>query len=280
LLKGDRLEIKELLSTALRAALKGGNSILRFYLKGKSEFLLKEDKSPLTKADLSSHKEIKETLSLTPYPILSEEDKEIPYSERREWKRFWLIDPLDGTKEFMKRNGEFTVNVALIDRGRPIIGVVYAPAVGELYFAALGLGSFKTLNFKESNLDVLLKRSTKLKGRVPEGRITVVKSRSHPSRGTEEFIRKLKERFGEVREISRGSSLKLCLIAEGKADVYPRFSPTMEWDTAAGQAIVELSGGTLVDVESRKPLTYNKENLKNPSFIALTSGFKEFYPPL
>ena len=271
------MEIKELLEVALRSALKGGEAALKSYSKGKGEVFLKEDKSPLTEADLSSHREIKETLSSTPYPILSEEGKGIPYSERRNWNRFWLVDPLDGTKEFIKGNGEFTVNVALIEEGRPIVGVVYAPAIGELYFAALGLGSFKALNFKGLNLDNLLKESIKLKGKVPKGEVTVVKSRSHPSKETEEFIKKLKERFGKVREVSRGSSLKLCLVAEGKADVYPRFGPTMEWDTAAGQAVVEMSGGVVIDVETGKPLTYNKEDLKNPFFIALTSGLKDLY---
>jgi len=274
------LEIKELLEVALKAALKGGEAVLKFYSKGKGEVFLKEDKSPLTKADLLSHREITETLSSTSYPILSEEGKGIPYSKRKNWKRFWLVDPLDGTKEFIKGNGEFTVNVALIEEGRPIIGVVYAPAIGELYFAALGLGSFKTLNFKGPSFDAVLKESFRLKGRVPKGGVTIVKSRSHPSKETEEFIKKLKERFGEVREVSRGSSLKLCLVAEGKADVYPRFGPTMEWDTAAGQAVVEMSEGVVVNVETEMRLTYNKESLKNPFFIALTSGLKSFYPPL
>ncbi len=242
---------------------------------------LKEDNSPLTQADKKSNEVITEYLKDTPYPILSEEGKSILYSERKGWERFWLVDPLDGTKEFIKRNGEFTVNIALIENGIPIIGVIYVPVTDCLYFASKERGAYIV---KDHNLEFEFDLQLNNPGEANEMSIgkhsgiklpikkngrpfTVVASRSHLSEDTETYINKLKEKHGEVEMISSGSSLKLCLVAEGKADVYPRLAPTMEWDTAAGQAIVECAGKKVVDFGTGLPMTYNKENLLNPHFI-------------
>jgi len=242
---------------------------------------LKEDKSPLTLADKKSNEVITNLLKDTPYPILSEEGKSIPYSERKDWERFWLIDPLDGTKEFIKRNGEFTVNIALIENGIPIIGVIYVPVTDYLYFASKERGAYlvsdHNLEFEfemqvenskpAQELKILQHSGDKLPLKKKARPFTAVASRSHLSPDTENYLNTLKEKHGEVEMISSGSSLKLCLVAEGKADVYPRLAPTMEWDTAAGQAIAECAGKKVTDFNTGLPLTYNKENLLNPSFI-------------
>jgi|ERR1017187_2117025 3'(2'), 5'-bisphosphate nucleotidase len=268
------------LYVAIQAAIKAGEEIMPIY---NSEILveLKEDNSPLTLADKKSNEIITEYLKETPYPILSEEGKSIPYNERKNWERFWLIDPLDGTKEFIKRNGEFTVNIALIENGIPIIGVIYVPVTDCLYFASKERGSFivndHNLDFefdlqindpdKSNEMSIAKHSGIKLPLKNNKRPFTVVASRSHLTPETETFINNLKEKHGEVEMISSGSSLKLCLVAEGKADVYPRLAPTMEWDTAAGQAIAECAGKQVLDYNTKLPLTYNKENLLNPSFI-------------
>jgi len=272
--------LKELLSVSIRAALSAGFSILEIYDSYAYSVREKEDKSPLTEADLKSQEIICSFLSKTDYPILSEEEKDISYEERKHWERFWLVDPLDGTKEFIKRNGEFTVNIALIENERPILGVVYAPVLGDLYFASKDIGAYK-LNvsgkqLKEFSLEKIIDTSEQLgvteKNNFKE--IIVVASRSHMSEKTKNFVERLKEKEGNVRLVSKGSSLKLCLIAEGRADIYPRFAPSMEWDTAAGQAIVETSGGKVIDAETGKPLKYNKESLLNPPFIAVRKDYE------
>ncbi|WP_456436024.1 3'(2'),5'-bisphosphate nucleotidase CysQ [Thermovibrio ammonificans] len=258
--------MEELLNLALKASLDAGKEILDVYGSGSTEVWEKQDRSPLTEADLRSHRVIMNYLRETGYPILSEEGKDIPYEERRQWSRFWLVDPLDGTKEFLKRNGEFTVNVALVENGKPILGVVHAPALGVTYFAGVGKGAFKV-------------ESEGSPKRLPlfspvEGVVRVVASRSHLSEETERFVESLKGKFERVEFVAVGSSLKLCMVAEGKADIYPRFAPTMEWDTAAGQAIVEGAGGRVVNAQTGKPLLYNKENLLNPYFIAYRGGYE------
>ncbi|WP_456397916.1 3'(2'),5'-bisphosphate nucleotidase CysQ [Desulfurobacterium sp.] len=272
--------MKDLLFTAIMTALKSGEAVLSVYER---EFAVEEkaDRSPLTEADKLSHKVI--ISHLPDYPILSEEGKEIPYEERSRWKRFWLIDPLDGTKEFIKRNGEFTVNIALIENGRPILGVVYAPVMKTLYYGALEIGAFKVENGNFSFLEEITSsekfwkeiENVTVKLPVSEEReeIIVVASRSHRNPETEAFIKKLEEKFGKVKAVSKGSSLKLCLVGEGKADVYPRLAPTMEWDTAAGQAVVEAAGGRVINYETGEPLVYNKRDLLNPHFIVFRKGF-------
>ncbi|WP_457681384.1 3'(2'),5'-bisphosphate nucleotidase CysQ [Thermovibrio sp.] len=231
----------------------------------------KSDSSPLTLADREVHAIIKEILLRTDLSILSEEGRDVPYQERKSWKAFCLIDPLDGTKEFIKRNGEFTVNISLVEEGKPVLGVVYAPAVGELYYAS----KFAEPRKATVREDGFLSAPTTLRPDVTvSGRdyTVIVASRSHMSEETKAFMKDL-SRKGKVGIISKGSSLKLCLVAEGKADVYPRFGPTMEWDTAAGQAIVGFSGGKVVVLNGR-PLSYNKKDLGNPHFLAVRKCYE------
>ena len=257
--------LKELLLVAIKSAYKGGLKILEVY---NSEFSveLKDDKSPLTEADKNAHLEIMEGLKETGIPVLSEEGREIPFAERAVWANLWIVDPLDGTKEFVKRNGEFTVNIALIHEKKPVIGVVYVPVSGEMYFGLEGFGSFKVEDYSKleslNDLDSLMKSSINLPIK-KERKYTVVGSRSHMSPETEEFINEAKKQQGEIEIISKGSSLKLCMVAEGLADAYPRFAPTMEWDTAAGQGVVNAMGGKVIDQKTKESMIYNRENLLN-----------------
>jgi len=266
--------IKSVLPAVLQISHDAGTAILEVY---GTEFSVdqKEDKSPLTEADRRSHEVISKGLKGLPgmnIPILSEEGRNMPYEERRDWETFWLVDPLDGTKEFIKRNGEFTVNIALIHKGRPLAGVVYIPVSGITYFAAEGLGSYMLTEDKKvsgRSLQEILDMAAKLSlGSSNPSGITVIGSRSHMSGETEEFINKLRSKYSSVDFVSAGSSLKFCLIAEGKADIYPRFAPTMEWDTGAGQAVVEQAGGGVLRWPEMTPLEYNKESLVNPWFVA------------
>lgn len=265
--------INELLETAIIASLKAGKEILTVY---EFDFAVekKEDDSPLTLADKNSHKIISEILSETKIPILSEEGKNIPYHERKNWKQLWIVDPLDGTKEFVKRNGDFTVNIALAESGKPILGVIYSPVKKILYFGASKIGSYKIENIELKNhnsaveFNTLINNSCKLPLQYPsKNKFTVVASRSHMTDETIRFIDELKKEHGEIEIISAGSSLKICLVAEGSADCYPRFGPTMEWDTAAGQAIAENAGKKLTDAKTNQPMVYNRENLRNNSFV-------------
>ncbi len=236
-----------------------GQSILNIY-NGPFAVNYKEDRSPLTEADRASHDIIVDALKkLHPeIPVLSEEGKEISYEERKEWDLFWLVDPLDGTKEFIKRNGEFTVNIALIKDNRPVMGVIYVPVPDLLYFAEKKQGAWMQSG-KEQPTRVHVKNRSNGDG------LVVVQSRSHPSEELKRYLEKLR-----VKEsIARGSSLKLCAVAEGSADIYPRLGPTWEWDTAAGHCIVEEAGGHVVDSE-RTPLQYNKEIIKHDHFIAVS----------
>jgi 3'(2'), 5'-bisphosphate nucleotidase len=266
--------MNSLLAEAVIAAKKAGDAIIEVY---GSSFNVeqKEDRSPLTLADRRSHEIISEHLQALEgsLPVLSEEGRDIPYTERKAWEYYWLVDPLDGTKEFVKKNGEFTVNIALMYKDRPVMGVVLLPVKDILYFAAEKTGSFKisdtswisnSLSFRELQGAAA---SLPIKSAKDERPFTAIASRSHMSAETSSFLVTLKKEHGEVGLISAGSSLKFCLVAEGTADVYPRFAPTMEWDTAAGQAIVEQAGGSVIQYENGNPLRYNKENLLNPWFI-------------
>lgn len=250
-----------------------GEAILDIYNSSDFSVTKKQDDSPLTLADKESHKIIKKELTkLYPdIPILSEEGRDIPYKKRKCWERFWLIDPLDGTKEFIKRNGEFTVNIALIEDNKPVLGVIYVPDKDLFYFADRKIGAYKLENtaIKEntSTANKLIKLSIKLPLDYPDKPFTVVTSRSHLSKETEDYILRLNEKHKELKIIPRGSSIKICLVAEGSADIYPIFGPTCEWDTAAGHAIINIAGGKIVDVANNKMLKYNKENLINPSFV-------------
>jgi 3'(2'), 5'-bisphosphate nucleotidase len=249
--------LKGLVPGVISLAREAGKAILKIYGEVDPAVEYKRDNSPLTQADLVSHQIIVDGLvELSPeWPILSEESREIAFSQRQKWGYFWLVDPLDGTKEFLKRNGEFTVNIALMEDGAPILGVVYAPAIDRLYYGARGAGSFK----EEGGVLSPIRTAT-----ADAGTIRVVMSRSHGS-GEESL-----ERFtggAPCEFVSMGSSLKFCLVAEGVADIYPRTGPTMEWDTAAAQCVVEQAGGTVTDLDGNA-MIYNKPVLLNPGFVA------------
>lgn len=251
----------QLLEKVTAIAEEAGRRILAIY---ETDFAVarKDDRSPLTEADLAAHRAISAGLAaIEPgLPILSEESGRTPPEERLAWERYWLVDPLDGTREFVKRNGEFTVNIALIEAHRPALGVVYVPVSGLCYQAARALGAYK----REPG-----GRPARIRvRRLPHGTITIAGSRSHRDARTQRFIERLGEAAGRVELISIGSSLKTCLVAEGRADVYPRFGETSEWDTAAAQCVVEEAGGHLTDT-ALAPLRYNtRESLLNPPFLA------------
>ncbi len=268
---------------AIKAAVKAGELVLKIY---NSEYstTFKEDKSPLTTADISAHNSIADDLVDTDFPLLSEEGRNIPWDLRRKWHYFWLVDPLDGTKEFINRNGEFTVNIALIAGQIPVIGVIYVPVSGMLYFGNQEIGSW-SFNCSENNFDsettslpAFLKICNKLPIIHNTETITVLASRSHLSTETKEFTERLKEKYPECEIVNAGSSLKFCRLAEGVAQYYPRFSPTMEWDTAAGHAIASFAGVEVKAWPGNLPLIYNKENLVNPWFIALREGLPHLAP--
>jgi len=269
---------RNLIITAIDLSRKAGLDILDVYYHSDFEVEFKSDKSPLTIADKRSHIRILEGLENTEIPVLSEESAGITYEDRKEWDRFWLVDPLDGTKEFIKKNDEFTVNIALIENGKPVMGVIYLPVFDEMYFGLKGVGSFKISAFKELGVDLewdfLIESADKLPSETKGNAVRIVASRSHLSDETQGFIDDLKKKHGEVSTVSAGSSLKLCLIAESRAEIYPRLGPTMEWDIAAGHSIIAAAGGSIYKTDG-KELEYNKENLLNPWFIARSKYFQE-----
>ena len=266
----DTAQINLFIAQAISAALEGGKAILEVY---ESDFAIehKEDKSPLTQADKNAHEKIMELLASTELPVLSEEGKSIPFEERNGWAHFWMVDPLDGTKEFIKRNGEFTVNIALIEGNYPIGGVIYVPVKKDLYFAHQEIGAFKVEEVppgaSEKSISDWMEAGKKLPASGGKEAFVMVGSRSHMSPETLEFMEQMKARHGEVEVISMGSSLKICLVAEGIADAYPRFAPTMEWDTAAGQAIAEGAGRVITAHSTGQRMQYNKEDLLNDWFL-------------
>jgi 3'(2'), 5'-bisphosphate nucleotidase len=258
---------------AVKAALSAGKAIIDIY---NSDFSVqtKSDDSPLTLADQKSHELIKAALAHHQIPSISEEGRSIPYEQRSNWQRLWVVDPLDGTKEFVKRNGEFTVNIALIEDQRPVMGVVYAPVPESLYFASTEIGAFKMAgqapgNFDEiEDIQALMAKAEKLPiaNNAPDV-YTIVGSRSHGTPELEEFVESKRTEKGRVEFLPAGSSLKICLVAEGAAHIYPRLGPTMEWDTAAGQAVAECSGAQFYIYEENRPLLYNRPDLLNPWFV-------------
>ena len=262
---------EKIILTALQTALKAGKAIMTIYQQP-FEVELKADNSPLTIADKTVHIIITEGLLDTGIPILSEEGEQLSYEFRKSWKDFWLVDPLDGTKEFIKKNGDFTVNIALISEKQPVFGVVYTPVQGLIYWGSES-GSFR-LNVTQLNNNDFEKINSieALSERLPcismhEGYL-VLGSSSHMNVETESFISDLKISHPDLLFISRGSSLKFCTLAEGGADIYPRFGPTMEWDTGAGHAVARFAGCSVDQVENGLPLEYNKPSLLNPNFIA------------
>ena len=298
--------------TAIEAALRAGEEILKIYTREfKVEF--KADESPLTEADTAAHNMIVKALESTPYPVLSEESRAITYEERKGWKTYWLVDPLDGTKEFIKKSGEFTVNIALIEDGVPTFGVVYVPVLDTLYCGMLDVGcrmrdvecamsAWKAEKCSGKSVKEILNTAVSLPTShvslsTKQRALRVVASVSHCNDETRAFITDLEKKYEATELVSRGSSLKLCMVAEGSADIYPRIAPTMEWDTAAAHAVVKAAGGEVFEydpavpaaaylcgkseVEGRKngessppslrPLRYNKENLLNPYFVVAGS---------
>ncbi len=267
----ETIHAEVLLHIAISAAIRGGQKILEVYQSGAFNVQLKTDNTPVTLADRLSHSTIKKILDNTNLPFLSEEGKKISYIERKKWDHFWLVDPLDGTKEFIRRNGEFTVNIALIRKKEPVLGIIYVPVQKILYFGVKDLGSFKVylneLKLYPDDFSEWVKYGTKLPvtGRTENFRI--VCSRSHINAETETLIEDMKKKYESVELVSIGSSLKLCMVAEGLAYIYPRLGPTMEWDTAAGHAIAKFAGCSVTVYGKDIPLEYNKENLLNPWFI-------------
>lgn len=242
-----------------RLAVEAGRAILEIY---RTDFSvdLKADQSPLTLADTCSHRIIADGLQAAypDIPVLSEEGKSIPYGMRKDWDRFWLVDPLDGTREFIIRNDDFTVNTALICNHMPTMGVVYVPALNDLYLADVPKGCYRIIRDCKTQL--------KIPPKMPAMTLRIVQSRSHPSAELDAYIKRLPP----TESLQRGSSLKFCAVASGEADLYPRLGPTWEWDTADGHAVVLAAGGVVVDLEG-KPVRYNKETLLNGPFLAAPS---------
>ncbi|MEM7573146.1 MAG: 3'(2'),5'-bisphosphate nucleotidase CysQ [Bacteroidota bacterium] len=251
----DYLALAREVGTIARAA---GAAILAIYESDDFGVERKADDSPLTRADQAANAVIVAGLEALDFqaPIISEENAEVPYEQRRQYRRFWLVDPLDGTKEFIKRNGDFTVNIALIEGSRPLLGVVYTPVTDELVYGVVGQGAFLA-----GETETPLRVATFIKA---DPGLKVVASRSHLNEATQAFMDKL----NTPEIVSRGSSLKIIELAKGNAHLYPRLAPTMEWDTGAAQAVLEAAGGSLIDHETGQPLRYNKEVLRNPHFVA------------
>ncbi len=259
--------MKTNLSVAIQAALGAGKEILKIY---ETDFIVetKGDDSPLTQADKNANEVINGFLKMTNIPIISEENRQLDYSERKDWTRCWIVDPLDGTKEFIKRNGEFTVNIALVENGNPMLGVIYVPVSRELFFTSEdGKTSKKiTLTSEKTTIEEIFKKAEIIKPAIIAPPIKIVGSRSHLNEETKNFISEI-EKENKVEIVSKGSSLKFCLVAEGLAHIYPRYAPTMEWDTAAGHAICKAVGVSVIDQSTGKPMLYNKPNLLNNYFL-------------
>jgi len=264
------MDVIQLLDRAITATLYAGAKIREVYSSPDFDVQVKDDMTPVTIADRQAHFEILNKLESTGFPVLSEEGDLISYSERKQWNLFWLVDPLDGTKEFIKRNDEFTVNIALIKKGQPIAGVIYAPVSGELYTGIPESAAWKYLN---PPLDLTFNDMQLAGIKLPETKETnefvVAVSRSHLNHETEIYYEELSKKHGSIRLINKGSSLKIAMVAEGSANMYPKLGRTMEWDTAAGHAIVKASGKNIFLLDMKTELTYNKENLMNPHFVVI-----------
>lgn len=261
--------MKDNYKIAIRAAIEAGKKIMEIYKNDDYDIEQKKDDSPLTVADRESNKIINAALIRTRIPIISEENDQIPYDERKKWTECWIVDPLDGTKEFIKRNGEFTVNIAFVKNGKPEFGVIYAPDLNLLYYGIVQEGKAYRLKVaKDMATDFIVEESEEITPNRKYSNYRVVGSRSHMNEDTKRSIEELRSQEDkEVEVISRGSSLKFCLMAEGEANIYPRFGPTMEWDTAAGQAICEAVGLSCVFNDTKNPVSYNRKNLLNGNFI-------------
>ncbi|MDR2651173.1 MAG: 3'(2'),5'-bisphosphate nucleotidase CysQ [Prevotellaceae bacterium] len=265
--------MKMLFTSAINAAIRAGAKIMEVYESGDLHIKAKSDLTPLTLADTLAHDEIKSNLALTRIPVISEEGRSIAYDERSSWDLFWMVDPLDGTDEFINRTRDFTVNIALIQNGYPTIGIVYAPAYKRIYFAAKERGSYRKDNIipdinAQFDYEDVIENSTKLPvHNTNNNNLIVVTSRLHISPDTSDYVNELRKKYPNITVIRRGSSLKMCMLAVGKADIYPRFDITWEWDTAASQIIAEEAGFAVSSVEDGTRLSYNKENMQNPWFV-------------
>ena len=260
--------MNKILEKAILASIEAGEAIMKVYESDDFNIEIKDDNSPLTIADKNANDVINRYLLTMEFPIISEENKQAPFSERKNWETCWIVDPLDGTKEFIKRNGEFTVNIALVSAGQPVLGVIYVPVYKTLYFTSEEDKSFKiVLKDTQANIDHIYENASEIS---PITDITppikIVGSRSHLNEETKKFISEIEE-SNDVEIVSKGSSLKFCLIAEGSAHIYPRFAPTMEWDTAAGHAICKNVGVKVLDQRTKEEMRYNKPNLLNNYFL-------------
>lgn len=262
------VSIQKLLYQAIQAAVQAGQEIRAVY---ETAFTVenKPDASPITQANLNANVVINQRLAATGIPIISEENKEVPYAIRKEWQRCWIVNPLDGTKEFINRNGEFAVNIALVELGMPVLGVIYAPVTGELFFADVAKGlACKASVWSLKTLECALNEALVLKPfQLTKENVVVVTSRSHRDALLEDYIGELNKEFDEVFVLTKGSSLKFCLLAEGGAQFYPRFSPTMEWDIAAGHALCKAIGMKLISIDTNQEMKYNRVNLTNGNFV-------------
>lgn len=265
----QRLGFPEKLRIAVQAAIDASGVIMQFYSRGYRADL-KTDGSPVTEADVASSTLIGERLGATGIPIMDEEIANESFAERSKWSAFWCVDPLDGTKEYIKRNGEFAVNIALVEGQEAVFGVIASPVREDLIFGGKETGVFycRFRQFPDPSSWEQILPSAKV-----NDPLVMISSRSHHHGISLDYVNRLQSRFGEIAFLQKGSSLKFFDLAMGKADVYPRFAPTMEWDVAAGQAIIEALNGRITDPATGKPLSYNKENLLNPHFIAETSSF-------
>lgn len=269
----DKQISEYLLPRAFNAAVQAGAEIMKVY-EGEEggDYELKQDNTPLTTADSLAHNRIKVALGDTRIPILSEEGREMLYDERKNWELFWLIDPLDGTVEFLKRNNEFTVNIALMSNNCAIIAVVYVPYLRKAYVAQQGLGAYllegidPIIGAEYTYEDITLRSTPLPLVSTSHERFRVAVSRSHQTTETTQYVERARSEYGEIEVIEQGSSYKFCLMAEGAIDYYPRTTHTYEWDTAAAELILKESGGEVNSLPEKKPLRYNKEDLRNPWF--------------
>ncbi len=267
-MKNEELELFFL--SAMEAAIQASVDIMEVY-KTDFDVVQKSDNSPVTLADQTADDSIRKILASTSEYVLSEEQTPISFEQRRNLKYLWIVDPLDGTKEFIKRNGEFTVNIALIKNGHPIIGIITAPALNKFYWAVQGKGLYNgEVNDWNIDVDDLINGSAQVDAKI--NTVKIIGSRSHANSDTQNYVNLLKAMHPTSEIITRGSSLKLCKVATGEASFYPRFSPINEWDIAAGTALVNISGGRVLDAATKHPVMFNKENLLQPPFIAIANG--------
>lgn len=266
------MKIPQKYAIALDAAIQASAIIIDIYNRG-FDVEVKIDGSPVTQADLASSKCIIEILSKTNIPIIDEESVKEVYEVRKNWEGFWCVDPLDGTKEYVKRNGEFAVNIAYIENSKPVFGIIASPVQKGVIFGGEGLGAYFSEFENINNPDLWTKMEAPQKINDP---LVLISSRSHYSGISLDFVNSLREKHGDINFLQKGSALKFFDVVFNRADIYPRFTPTMEWDIAAGHAIVNELGGEVLNVNTGKPLTYNKEDLTNPHFVVRSKSLINF----